>query len=369
MNQPRDARGRFLKNGEIGEQKTKVITGLKGFDKDFRCMGMQYEPGKSFHIGGRIRVCDTGMHFCTTPLNAFNFYSPELNRFALVEASGSFSFSEEAKMPYLGRTTKVAASDLLVKKELALDELVDTLVASASGLKIQNRKNYNVCALFEQRIKYRPIQVSHRIATNANDEQDILLVNGVAINTDTEGYAGSLPGFTNAGITLSVTCKSRSIAYGQHSITLAENSVAKGWTALSIGSRSIAYGKNIAVASGGWSVAIVSEAGSVAVCSNHSKVILYGSESVGVVGRRSGAEVYNNRCVLLFMELPDRGADEDFILRDGTHLILRYAGKMIDVVAGTDVKTTKTRGNVPVYSATQIHTAFISKYHDKGRKS
>jgi hypothetical protein len=93
MNQPRDARGRFLKKGETGEQKQKVITGLKGFDKDFRCMDMQYAPGKSFHVDGRIRVCATGMHFCTTPLNTLSFYSPELNRFALVEASGSFSFS------------------------------------------------------------------------------------------------------------------------------------------------------------------------------------------------------------------------------------------------------------------------------------
>lgn len=368
MNQPRDARGSFLKRGEAGEQKQKVITGLKGFDKDFKCKDMQYEPGESFHVGGRIRVCETGMHFCTTPLNAFDFYSPELNRFALVEASGSFSFSEQAKMPYLGHTTKVATSDLLVKKELALDELVDTLVASASGLKIQNRKNYNVCSLFEQKIKYRPINVSHRIAINVNDEQDILFVNGVAINTDTDGYAGSLPGFTNVGIMLAVTRKSRSIAYGQHSITLAENSVAKGWTALSIGVRSIAYGDNIAVASGALSVAIVSRTEAVAVCGSHSKVILYGLESVGVVGMDSGAEVYNNRCVLLFRRLPDSGADADFILRDGTHLLLLYAGKMVDVVAGTDVKTTKTRGNVPVYSSTQIHDAFIRRYHDNGRK-
>ena len=106
----------------------------------------------------------------------------------------------------------------------------------------------------------------------------------------------------------------------------------------------------------------------MAVCGTHSKVVLYGSESVGVVGMHSGAEVYNKRCVLLFMELPIRDADADFILRDGTHLLVRYDGKMLDVVAGTDVKTTKTRGNVPVYSSAQIRDAFFRKRYDNGRK-
>lgn len=369
MNQPRDTRGRFIKKDQSGAKEQKVITGLKGFDENLRCMGMQYAEGQHFHVDGRIQICARGLHFCMSPLDVFNFYSPERSRFSFVEASGSFSFSEEAKSPFIGRGSKVAASDILVKKELRNDELADALVASASGLVLNSRTRRNVRPLFDKKFKYRPVHVQHRVATSYHDEQEILLINGVAVNNDTEGYAGAVAGYANAGVILSVTRKSRSIAYGNYAITLSENSVARGcWNAMAIGSKSIAYGDSIAVATGGWSVAIASSVGSVAVCGNKSKVILYGQESIGIVGSHSGAEVYNSHCVLMFVSMPDTDDYAEFILRDGTHLLLLYMGRVLDVVAGVDVKTTKTRDNVPVYTSAQIHDAFMFKHHHRGKK-
>ena len=67
-------------------EEEKVITGYKGFDKDMKCRGFQYEAGKEYETDEAV-LCEKGFHFCENPHDVFGYYpAGEGNRFALVEA-------------------------------------------------------------------------------------------------------------------------------------------------------------------------------------------------------------------------------------------------------------------------------------------
>jgi hypothetical protein len=64
-------------------------TMYKGFDKDLKCRGYQYEEGKEYVLEGEARACVGGFHTCENPFDVFGFYAPnESHRFCEVEGSG-----------------------------------------------------------------------------------------------------------------------------------------------------------------------------------------------------------------------------------------------------------------------------------------
>ena len=60
------------------------MKGYKGFDKDLRCRGFQYEIGKTFNHTGSTSLCNSGFHFCENPFDVWGYYPPG-SRFAKVE--------------------------------------------------------------------------------------------------------------------------------------------------------------------------------------------------------------------------------------------------------------------------------------------
>ena len=104
-----------------GESKT--ITAYKGFDKDLKCRGFQYEIGKEYELpkGESVSVCSNGFHACESPLEVLDHYFMDgyanLSRFCEVEQSGEFSKEAES--------TKVASSKIKIKKEITFAGLIE----------------------------------------------------------------------------------------------------------------------------------------------------------------------------------------------------------------------------------------------------
>ena len=94
----------------------KKIIAYKGFDKNLKCRGFQYEVGKEYEMSGRIACCERGFHACESPLEVFDHYDMLNSRFAEVEQSGEIDKEEN--------TTKVCSSKIKIKAELNLADIV-----------------------------------------------------------------------------------------------------------------------------------------------------------------------------------------------------------------------------------------------------
>lgn len=100
---------------------TETIKGFKGFDKDLKCRGYQYELGQDFQEEGKIEACSKGFHFCENPFDVFSYYPPSaengINRYCVVEGGGSID-----KDSY---DTKIACSKLHISAEIGLKGIVE----------------------------------------------------------------------------------------------------------------------------------------------------------------------------------------------------------------------------------------------------
>ena len=95
----------------------------KGFDKDLKCRGFQFEVGKEYSESGDIKCCQNGFHCCANPFDVLDFYSIidddcNLNRFCEVEGSGKED-SDDKKKCY---------EKLTIKAEIGIKGLVSAMI-------------------------------------------------------------------------------------------------------------------------------------------------------------------------------------------------------------------------------------------------
>lgn len=93
---------------------SEVIKSHKGFDKDLKCRGFQYEVGKEYEEAS-AEACQKGFHACTMPLEVFKYYAPNESRYCEVEQSGQISKGDD---------TKVASSKIKIGAEIGIAGLV-----------------------------------------------------------------------------------------------------------------------------------------------------------------------------------------------------------------------------------------------------
>lgn len=65
----------------------KKIIAYKGFEKDFKCRGFQYEVGKTYETDKAV-PCECGFHACANPLDVLNYYNDVDGKYCIVEQSG-----------------------------------------------------------------------------------------------------------------------------------------------------------------------------------------------------------------------------------------------------------------------------------------
>ena len=94
-----------------------VIKSYKGFDKDMKCRGFQYEVGKEYNMDGEITCCNRGFHACKSPLEVWDYYDMLNSRYAEVEQTGKIDEEE--------KSTKVCSSHIKIKAELKLADIIN----------------------------------------------------------------------------------------------------------------------------------------------------------------------------------------------------------------------------------------------------
>ena len=97
--------------------KENKIIAYKGFDKDLKCRGFQYEVGKAYETDGEIECCECGFNACENPFDVFGYYAPADSRYCKVEQSGTLSKDAD--------DSKVASSKIRVQCEIGLKGIIE----------------------------------------------------------------------------------------------------------------------------------------------------------------------------------------------------------------------------------------------------
>ena len=87
----------------------------KGFNKDMKCRGFQFEEGKAYHEDTAV-LCDCGFHACLDPLDCFGHYDPYDSVYHEVEIDNVSEQSEN--------DTKVVAKDIKIGSRISIKDIV-----------------------------------------------------------------------------------------------------------------------------------------------------------------------------------------------------------------------------------------------------
>lgn len=112
-------------------EQEKIIA-YKGFDKDFKCRGYQYEVGKEYEEDGAI-CCEKGFHACENPIDVWEYYSITDSRFAIVEQYDIIDKEDN----------KICSSKIKIKAELKFADFVKLCVDAVVDKCKLNSKNDN----------------------------------------------------------------------------------------------------------------------------------------------------------------------------------------------------------------------------------
>ena len=168
--------------------KAETIIAYKGFDKDMKCRGFQFEVGKTYTHEGKVKACESGFHSCENPLDVFSYYDIcSDNRFALVKASGEISRHSD--------DSKLASASLTVEAELRLPEFIATAIGWIKKLcefsagEIASG-NYSQLAASGNSSKLAASGDSSKLAASGNSSK--LAASGYSSKLAASGYSSQL---------------------------------------------------------------------------------------------------------------------------------------------------------------------------------
>ena len=76
----------------------------KGFDKDLKCRGFQYEIGREYEEDA-ADICHKGFHACENPMDVFGYYNPADSRYCEVDLDTNEQTEEDSKR--VGKKIKI----------------------------------------------------------------------------------------------------------------------------------------------------------------------------------------------------------------------------------------------------------------------
>ena len=98
--------------------KMAKIKAYKGFDKELKCRGFQFEIGKEYEEDS-AELCKKGFRACEYPLDCFSYYRPSDSRFCEVDLDATDETENDSKR--VGKKIKIGA-------EIGIKGLVEAAV-------------------------------------------------------------------------------------------------------------------------------------------------------------------------------------------------------------------------------------------------
>ena len=213
-------------------EENKEIIAYKGFSRDWKCRGYQYEIGKTYEHEGKVEACESGFHSCENPLDVLAYYDISSgSKYAIVKASGEISRNDN-------RDTKIASSKITIEVELNIHELLkagfewvmnkifakhkqalnDQSTAAASG-------NQSTAATSGDQSTAATSGNQSTAATSGN--QSTAATSGYLSTAATSGYLSTAATSGNQSTAATSGNLSTAIASGKNSVAIAFGSEAK----------------------------------------------------------------------------------------------------------------------------------------------
>ena len=104
---------------------TTTIKGFKGFDKNMKCRDFQFEVGKTYTHEGSLKLCDSGFHFCTNPLDVLRYYQPGTSKYAAVETDDATNETANDTKRVCGKLSITASVGLKFLISTGVSQLID----------------------------------------------------------------------------------------------------------------------------------------------------------------------------------------------------------------------------------------------------
>lgn len=161
----------------------------KGFDKDLKCRGFQYEIGKEYEEK-EAEACEKGFHACENPLEVFRYYPPcDGNRYCEVEQDGELSKH--------GGDSKVASTKIKIGVELGLKGLIQAGVSF-----ILDKVNWKADAATNTGAQSAAVNLGYRsAATNTGDRSAAVNTGDYSAVVNSGDYSAAMnTGFQSAAV-------------------------------------------------------------------------------------------------------------------------------------------------------------------------
>ena len=165
------------------------IKAYKGFDKDLKCRGFQYEIGKEYEEE-KASACNCGFHACEMPIEVLEYYEPgKQSRYCEVEQDGELSRN--------GEDTKVASTKIKIGAEIGIPGLVKAQIEYVKERATESNRHHST---------------GSRSANSATGYRSANSATG-------DGSANSATGYGSANISTGTKCSNAGL--GEHNISVA----------------------------------------------------------------------------------------------------------------------------------------------------
>ena len=224
--------------------KTKKIKGYKAFNRGLKCKDFQYEVGKEYKTD-KIKLCETGFHFCENPLDVLDFYDLCDSEFAEIEAWGEIETDDKksvtdnikinakldlplfikASFDFLWEKCKNKEKDSGNSSQLASSGNSSKLASSGNSSKLASSGNYSQLASSGNSSKLASSGNSSKLASSGNSSQlassgysSQLASSGNSSQLASSGYSSKLASSGNSSQLASSGYSSKLASSGKHSI-------------------------------------------------------------------------------------------------------------------------------------------------------